>query len=78
MSAAGCHCFDFNVYKYFKVRNPSETQNFLFKYTSEATGSSISTIRRIVKQSDGPKTPGKKGKVEKKNSVSWMNLIQAS
>ena len=50
----------FNVYKCFKVHNPSESQNFLFKCTSEATGSSISTVRRIVKQSDGPKTPGKK------------------
>ena len=48
----------FNVYKYFKVHNPSESQNFLFKCTSEAKGSSISTVRRIVKQSDGPKTPG--------------------
>ena len=65
----------FNVYKYFKVHSPSESQNFLFKCTSEATGSSISTVRRIVKQSDGPKTPSKKEKIEKKNSVSWMNLI---
>ena len=64
-----------NVYKCFKVHSPSESQNFLFKCTSEATGSSISTVRRIVKQSDGPKTPGKKRKIEKKNSVSWMNLI---
>ena len=65
-------CF---VYKYFNVHNPSESQNFLFKCTSEATGSSISTVRRIVKQSDGPKAPGKKRKIKKKNSVSWMNLI---
>ena len=65
----------FNICKYFKVHNPSESQNFLFKCTSEATGSSISTVRRIVKQNDGPKTPGKKRKMEKKNSVSWMNLI---
>ena len=65
----------FNVYKYFKVHNPSESQNFLFKCTSEATGSSIWTVRRIVKQSDAPKTPAKKEKIEKKNSVNWMNLI---
>ena len=56
----------FNVYKYFKIYNPSESQNFLFKYTSEATGSSILTVRRIVKQSDGPKPPGRKRKVEMK------------
>ena len=55
----------FIVYKYFKVHNPSESQNFLFKCTSEATGSSISTVRRIVKKSDGPKTPGKKRKSRK-------------
>ena len=54
-----------NVNNYFKVHNPSESQNFLFKCTSEATGSSISTVRRIVKQSDGPKTPGKKRKNRK-------------
>ena len=57
----------FNVYKYFKVHNHSESENFLFKCTSEATGSSILTVR-IVKQSDGPK-------IEKRNSVNWMNLI---
>ena len=67
----------FNDYKYFKVQNPSESQNFLFSCTSEATRSSISTVRRIVKQSDEPKTPGKKRKkeTEKKKSTSWMNLI---
>ena len=49
----------FNVYKYFKAHNPSESQNFLFKCTSEATGSSKSTV------SDGPKTPDKKRKNRK-------------
>ena len=56
----------FNVYKYFKVHNPSESKSFLFKCTSEATGSSVSTVRRIVKQSDRPKMPGKKRKNRKK------------
>ena len=55
----------FNIYKYFKVHNPSESQDFLFECTIQATGSSISTVRRIVKQSDGPKTPGKKRKNRK-------------
>ena len=59
----------FNVYKYFKVHNLSESQNFLLKCTSEATGSSISTVRRIVKQSDRPKTPGKKGKNRKEEFI---------
>ena len=66
----------FNVYKYFKVHNDSERQNFLLKCTSEATGSSISTVRGIVKQVIGLKRQvKKKQKIEKKNSVSWMNLI---
>ena len=55
----------FNVYKYFRVHNPSESQNFLFKCTSEATGCFISTVRRIVRQSDGPKTLRKKRKNRK-------------
>ena len=40
----------FNVYKYFKVHNPLESQNFLFKCTSEATGSSISTVLKVLPQ----------------------------
>ena len=46
-----------NVFKYFKANNPDHS---LFKRTAEATGSSLSTARRIVQQKDGPKTPGKK------------------
>ena len=49
-----------NVFKYFKANNPSDRDHSLFKRTAEATGSSLSTVRRIVKQKDGPKTPGKK------------------
>ena len=30
----------------------------------------LQDLRRIVKQSDGPKTPGKKKNIEKKSSVS--------
>ena len=67
----------FNVYKYFKVHNPSESQNFLFNCTSEATGSSISTVRRIVKQSDGPKTPGKKRK-NRKEELSKLDEFDLS
>ena len=40
------------------------------------TGQIDTCITTIVRQSDGPKTPGKKKKkIEKKNSISWMNLI---
>ena len=42
------------------ANNPSDRDHFLFKRTAEATGSSLSTVRRIVQQKDGPKTPGKK------------------
>ena len=49
-----------NVFKYFKANNPSDRDHSLFKRTAEATGSSLSTVRRIVQQKDGPKTPGKK------------------
>ena len=49
-----------NVFKYFKANNPSDRDHSLFKRTAEATGSSLSTVKRIVQQKDGPKTPGKK------------------
>ena len=49
-----------NVFKYFKANNPSDRDHSLFKRTAEAPGSSSSTVRRIVQQKDGPKTPGKK------------------
>ena len=49
-----------NVFKYFKANNPSDRDHSLFKRTAEATWSSLSTVRRIVQQKDGPKTPGKK------------------
>ena len=49
-----------NVFKYFKANNPSDRYHSLFKRTAEATGSSLTTVRRIVHQKDGPKTPRKK------------------
>ena len=49
-----------NVFKYFKANNPSDRDHSLFKHTAEATGSSLSTVRRIVQQKNGLKTPGKK------------------
>ena len=67
----------FNDYKNYKAQKPSESQNFLFQCTSEATGSSILTVRRIVKQSDGPKTPGKKRK-NRKEKFSKLDEIDLS
>ena len=59
-----------NVFKYFKANNPSDRDHSLLKRTAEATGSSLSTVRRIVQQKDGPKTPGKKrGQIGKKSSA---------
>ena len=49
-----------NVFKYFKANNPPDRDHSLFKRTAEATESSLSTVRRIVQQKYGPKTPGKK------------------
>ena len=49
-----------NVFKYFKANNPSDRDHSLFERTAEATVSSLSSVRRIVQQKDGPKTPGKK------------------
>ena len=64
-----------NVFKYFKENNPSDRDHSLFKRTAEATGSSLSTVRRIVQQKDGPKTPGKKrGQIGKRSSANYMNL----
>ena len=45
----------YKVFKYFKAHKPSDSQQSLFKHTAEATGSSLSTVRRIVKQKDSPK-----------------------
>ena len=50
----------YNVFKYFKAHKASDSQQFLFKHTAEATGSSLSTVKIFVKQKDGNKTPGKK------------------
>ena len=49
-----------NIFKYFKANNPSDRDHSLFKRTDEATGSSLSTMRRIVQQKGRPKAPGKK------------------
>ena len=58
-----------NVFKYFQANNPSGRDHSLFKRTAEATGSSLSTVRRIVQQKDGSKTPGKRNQIGKKSST---------
>ena len=64
----------FNVYKYFKVHNPSESQNFLFKCTSELQDL---LYQQFVKQSDGPKTPGRKRK-NRKEELSKLDEFDLS
>ena len=54
------HAIIYNVFKYLKAHKPSDSQQSLFKHTTEATGSSLSTVRRIAKQKDSSKTPLKK------------------
>ena len=61
-----------NVFKYFKANNSSDRDHSLFKHTAEATGSSLSTVRRIVQQKDGPKMPGKK-KTNRKEEFSKLD-----
>ena len=55
-----------NVFKYFKAHKTSDRRQSLFKHMAGATGSSLLTVRRIVKQKDGPKTPGKRRPNEKR------------
>ena len=47
-----------NILKNINLQTVS--QQSLLKHKADAIGSSLSTVRRIVKQKDGPKTPGKK------------------
>ena len=50
----------YNEFTYFKANKPSDSQQSLFKHQTEATGPSLSTVRRITKQKYGPETPLKK------------------
>lgn len=60
-----------NVFKYMKSNYPLESKRTLISRTVEATGSSISTIKRIIKDKEDeerPRTPGKKRPNRKKFS----------
>ena len=48
-----------NVFKHLKGNFPLESQRSIIERTSKATGSSISTIKRIIKE-ERPRSPGKK------------------
>ena len=55
----------FNVFKHLKGNFPLESQRSIIERTSKATGSSISTIKRIIKE-ERPRSPGKKRPNRKK------------
>ena len=55
----------FNVFKHLKGNFPLESQRSIIERTSEATGSSISTIKRIIKE-ERPRSPGRKRPNRKK------------
>ena len=55
----------FNVFKHLKVNFPLEGQGSIIERTSKATGSSISTIKRIIKE-ERARSPGKKRPNRKK------------
>ena len=54
-----------NVFKHLKGNFPLESQRSIIERTSKATGSSISTIKRIIKE-ERPRSPGKKRPNRKK------------
>ena len=54
-----------NVFKHLKGNFPPESQRSIIERTSKATGSSISTIKRIIKE-ERPRSPGKKRPNRKK------------
>ena len=54
-----------NVFKHLKGNFPLESQRSIIERTSKATGSSISTIKRIIKEKR-PRSPGKKRPNRKK------------
>ena len=55
----------FNVFKHLKGNFPLESQRSIIERTSKTTGSSISTIKRIIKE-ERPRSPGKKRPNRKK------------
>ena len=58
----------FNVFNYFKTENPSLNRNALVEMTVKATGASATSVKRIVGEKDGTKSPGK-SKIQKKESI---------
>ena len=47
-----------NIFISFKTENPSLKRNALFELTVKATGASAISVKRIVVEEDGNKSPG--------------------
>ena len=75
---SGVQVVIFNAYKYFIVHNPSESQNFLFKCHQKLQDLLYQQLEGLSNKVMSRKRQLKKEKIEKKNSVSWINLIGAS
>ena len=56
----------FNVFNYFKTENPSLKRNALVEMTVKATGASPTSVKRIVGEKDGTRSPGKSKPKRKK------------
>ena len=59
----------FNAFNYFKTENPSLKRNALVDMTVNATGASATSVKRIVGEKDGTKSPGNSKLKRKKESI---------
>ena len=55
-----------NIFIYFKTENPLLKRNALVEMTVKATGASATSVKRIVDEEDGNKSPGKSRPKRKK------------
>ena len=55
-----------NIFIYFKTENPSLKRNALVDMTVKVTGESATSVKRIVDEEDGNKSPGKSRPKRKK------------
>ena len=63
---------NFYVFNYFKTENPSLKRNVLVEMTVKATGASATSVKRIVGEKDGTKSPGK-SKPERKKAFDRLD-----
>ena len=63
-----------NIFIYFKTENPSLKRNALVGMTVKATGTSATSVKRIVHDEDRNKSPGKSRPKERKHSTDLFDL----